>query len=232
MHSGRVTYRLTADRLADLGGLRITGTAYRLTVETVSPAPDATVTVTGPADQLSAVLERAGAPGEAWAISLPETETSAIISPSSVVQMGGATARTAPRIPLHVRARLPRGSGLTVKQTTGAIRTLGYLGGVHITGTHSEVDIEAAGRVTVNTASGDVSIVRADAATGSTVSGDIDITHTRTATLTSTSGDLHAGACADGTITARSVSGYVTVHRRGHTVMATATSVSGGTAVY
>lgn len=261
MSSSRVTYRMTADRLAALGGLRVTGTAYSLTVETVDPDQDATVTVTGTADQVSAVRERAGAPGGAWSISLPET--SAITSPGSVtnvihggvhgggsvVQMGnvvsggliisggsitvgGATARTAPRLPLHVRARLPRGSGLAVQQTTGVVRTLGYLGGVHITGTSSEVDIEAADRATVNVDTGDVRIVRAEAATVVTVTGDIEVTHTRTATLTSTSGDLIVGACADGTITARSVSGDVTVYRRGHTVMVTAQSGTGDTAVY
>lgn len=257
MSSSRVTYRMTAERLAALGGLRVTGTAYSLTVETVSPDQDATVTVTGTADQVSAVREMAGAPGEAWSISLPET--SAITSPGSVtnvihggvhgggsvVQMGNVvsggdlivsggsiTACTAPRLPLHVRARLPRGSGVTVQQTTGVVRTLGYLSGVHITGTSSEVDIEAADRATVNVDTGDVRIVRAEAATVTTTSGDIDITHTRTATLTSTSGDLRAGACADGTITARSVSGDVTVYRRGHTVMVTAQSGTGDTAVY
>lgn len=260
MSSSRVTYRMTAERLAALGGLRVTGTAYSLTVETVDPDQDATVTVTGTADQVSAVREMAGAPGETWSISLPET--SAITSPGSVtnvihggvhgggsvVQMGnvvsggivsggsitvgGATARTAPRLPLHVRARLPRGSGITVQQTTGVVRTLGYLGGAHITGTSSEVDIEAADRATVNVDTGDVRIVRAEAATVTTTSGDIDITHTRTATLTSSTGDLIVGACADGTITARSISGDVTVYRRGHTVMVTATSVSGDTAVY
>lgn len=262
MSSSRVTYRMTAERLAALGGLRVTGTAYSLTVETVDPDQDATVTVTGTADQVSAVREMAGAPGETWSISLPET--SAITSPGSVtnvihggvhgggsvVQMGnvvsggdlivsggsitvgGATARTAPRLPLHVRARLPRGSGLTVQQTTGVVRTLGYLGGVHVIGVSTEVDIEAADRATVNVDTGDVRIVRAEAATVVTVTGDIEVTHTRTATLDSSTGDLIVGACADGTITARSISGDVTVYRRGHTVMVTATSVSGDTAVY
>lgn len=262
MSSSRVTYRMTAERLAALGGLRVTGTAYSLTVETVSPDQDATVTVTGTADQVSAVREMAGAPGETWSISLPEA--SAITSPGSVnnvihggvhgggsvvqmgnvvsggdlivsggsINLGGATARTAPRLPLHVRVRLPRGSGITVQQTTGVVRTLGYLGGVHITGTSSEVDIEAADRATVNVDTGDVRIVRAEAATVTTTSGDIDITHTRTATLTSTSGDLRAGACADGTITARSVSGDVAVYRRGHTVMVTAQSGASDAAVY
>ncbi|MEU5859335.1 DUF4097 family beta strand repeat-containing protein [Nocardiopsis dassonvillei] len=253
----RTTFRLPADRFDALLGLDIRAVDLDLIVEAVEDLAEITVELTGPADVVEGASARedqmwtidvpAPAAGTSTAIFSGGNVVNRHYGGGSVIQAGNVYGAVVfngrqhvvsnqqlgnQRLaePVRAVARVPRASVLSTNITAGSARVRGLLSSVTVIGQSTDAHIEHANHVEVNTTSGDTTIMRVEVcAIVHTVSGDISVRSGGSAdTLRAVSGDItYAAGTQDSRLCASTVSGDVTVVRRGYQMTTQASSVSG-----
>lgn len=130
---------------------------------------------------------------------------------------------------IHATVAVPVDAAVTVHTVAADVTTHGQLGCVSYQSVSGDIDVEDTTRIEAKTTSGDVTVDRTVEAFVTTVSGDLvirDLGHQVTAR--SVSGDITVHATADSTVHAKAVSGDVQVtHVAGAHVDAQLASVSG-----
>lgn len=130
---------------------------------------------------------------------------------------------------IRVRVRLPRGSSAQIGTTSANVTTQRRLAAVTITTVSGDVNVDTATQADITTTSGDVVIGGALTVGVTSVSGDVDVRGlSGSAVLATVSGDIAAHAVADSAVSARTVSGDITVtNEPGVTVKSRTRTVSG-----
>ncbi|MEU9872213.1 DUF4097 family beta strand repeat-containing protein [Actinomadura sp. NPDC048021] len=180
------------------------------------------------------------------------TVTGAVLNGNGMVSIGGGrvtvngvevTGGTVPGGRVQITARVPEGTTVAAHTRSASLECAGEVAAVDFTSTSGDLyvggvgalratttsgDIRAAvvdGAAVARSVSGDVYLGRADDVTASTTSGDVTVNDfAGRAEVATVSGDVRVRAAEGGAVTARSVSGDVTV-------TATGTALAEGLAV-